>query len=221
VLVVVEDRNVQLLAEAFFELEAPGRTDVLEIDPAEARGQELDGLDDLVDVLRGKADRERVALPSITGSAASGPMSPRPSTAVPSVTTATLFCFMVREKARWRSSLMARHTRATPGVQTMERSSRVRIGTLLWISIFPPRCMRKVRSDTLTTRTPFRRFSRATICWPCSLSRALIVMSRMIRWPLDSTRSTAPMSPPASPMASATRPSMPGRFRIPRRTVRL
>ncbi len=36
------------------------------------------------------------ALPSITGMAAFGPMSPRPSTAVPSVTTATVFFFIVR-----------------------------------------------------------------------------------------------------------------------------
>ena len=33
--------------------------------------------------------RNRQHLPSITGSDAAGPMSPRPSTAVPSVTTAT------------------------------------------------------------------------------------------------------------------------------------
>jgi hypothetical protein len=35
------------------------------------------------------------ALPSITGCAPLGPMSPRPRTAVPSVTTATVFCLMV------------------------------------------------------------------------------------------------------------------------------
>ena len=35
------------------------------------------------------------ALPSMTGSAASGPISPRPSTAVPSVTTATTCDFQV------------------------------------------------------------------------------------------------------------------------------
>ena len=34
--------------------------------------------------------------PSITGRAAAGPMSPRPSTAEPSVTTATVFCLIVR-----------------------------------------------------------------------------------------------------------------------------
>ena len=37
----------------------------------------------------------RSALPSMTGMAALGPMSPRPSTAVPSVTTATAFALMV------------------------------------------------------------------------------------------------------------------------------
>ena len=34
---------------------------------------------------------KRMAFPSITGIAARGPMSPRPKTAVPSVTTATRF----------------------------------------------------------------------------------------------------------------------------------
>ena len=33
----------------------------------------------------------------MTGMAARGPMSPRPSTAVPSVTTATQFCLIVSE----------------------------------------------------------------------------------------------------------------------------
>jgi hypothetical protein len=70
---------------------------------------------------RGKASMsanslKSIALPSITGNAASGPMFPRPSTAVPSVTTATAFCLMVSAKTFSRSSLMARQTRATPGV---------------------------------------------------------------------------------------------------------
>ena len=37
----------------------------------------------------------RIYLPSITGIPASGPISPRPSTAVPSLTTATRFPFAV------------------------------------------------------------------------------------------------------------------------------
>ena len=57
-----------------------------------------------------------MALPSITGMAASGPMSPRPSTAVPSETTATVLALIVYLKAFWRLSAIAVHTRATPGV---------------------------------------------------------------------------------------------------------
>ena len=41
---------------------------------------------------------KRTALPSITGSAPSGPMSPSPSTAVPSLTTATVFCLIVSDQ---------------------------------------------------------------------------------------------------------------------------
>ena len=50
---------------------------------------------------------KRIAFPSITGSAASGPMSPRPSTAVPSVTTATAFCLTVRFQTFSGSSAIA------------------------------------------------------------------------------------------------------------------
>ena len=52
----------------------------------------------------------------MTGIAASGPMSPSPSTAVPSVTTATVLPFTVRFQARSVSSWIACDTRATPGV---------------------------------------------------------------------------------------------------------
>ncbi len=41
-----------------------------------------------------------IDLPSITGRAASGPMLPRPSTALPSVTMATQLRLMVRLRAR-------------------------------------------------------------------------------------------------------------------------
>ena len=57
-----------------------------------------------------------IALPSITGIAASGPMSPRPSTAVPSETTATVLRLIVNWKARSGSAAIAEQTRATPGV---------------------------------------------------------------------------------------------------------
>ena len=56
------------------------------------------------------------ALPSITGIAASGPMSPRPRTALPSETTATVLRLIVYWKALSRSRAIAEQTRATPGV---------------------------------------------------------------------------------------------------------
>ena len=56
------------------------------------------------------------ALPSITGSAAAGPRLPRPRTAEPSVTTATVLRLMVRRRASSGFFAMARHTLATPGV---------------------------------------------------------------------------------------------------------
>ncbi len=55
-------------------------------------------------------------LPSITGIAASGPMSPRPRTALPSDTTATVLRLIVYWNARSRSLWIAMQTRATPGV---------------------------------------------------------------------------------------------------------
>jgi hypothetical protein len=56
------------------------------------------------------------ALPSITGMAALGPMSPRPRTAVPSVMTATELRLMVSRRASSGFSAIAWQTRATPGV---------------------------------------------------------------------------------------------------------
>ena len=56
------------------------------------------------------------ALPSITGRAPSGPMSPSPRTAVPSLTTATVFCLIVSDQTFEGSAAIADETRATPGV---------------------------------------------------------------------------------------------------------
>ncbi len=54
-------------------------------------------------------------LPSITGLAASGPMLPRPSTAVPLVTTATRLARAVRREAAAGSATIASQAAATPG----------------------------------------------------------------------------------------------------------
>ena len=72
-----------------------------------------------------------IALPSITGIAARGPMSPSPSTAVPSDTTATVLRLIVYWNALSGSSWIAPQTRATPGVYAIDRSSRVFSGLLL------------------------------------------------------------------------------------------
>src|SRR3990170_1728372 len=109
---------------------------------------------------------------------------------------------------------MAMQTRATPGVYAIDRSSRVLTLILPRTSILPPRCMRKVRSETLTTFTPVTARIRSTTCWPWRSSRALNVRSRVIVDLPTSTRSIAPMSPPALPMADVTRPSIPGLFWI-------
>ena len=55
------------------------------------------------------------ALPSITGLEASGPMLPRPSTAVPLESTATRFWRIVMASASAGSAAMARQAAATPG----------------------------------------------------------------------------------------------------------
>ena len=52
----------------------------------------------------------------MTGMAPAGPMSPRPSTAVPSETTATVLATQVYVRASSGWSAIAVQTRATPGV---------------------------------------------------------------------------------------------------------
>ncbi len=122
----------------------------------------------------------RAALPSITGSAAAGPMSPRPSTAVPSVTTATVLRLIVSRRASSGLAAMARQTRATPGVYARERSSRFFSGTLGSTDSLPPRCSRKVRSLTLRTVIPGRELITSEIFSACSSSTVLQVTSTTI-----------------------------------------
>jgi hypothetical protein len=120
------------------------------------------------------------ALPSITGIAASGPMSPRPSTAVPSETTATVFCLTVRFHAEAGSSAIASEIRATPGVYAIDRSSLVFNGTFDCTSILPPRCMRNVRSEMRSTSMPSSERTASAIRCRCSSSPAETVTSRTL-----------------------------------------
>ena len=121
------------------------------------------------------------ALPSITGSAAAGPRLPSPSTAEPSVTTATALRLIVSRRASSGCAAIARQTRATPGVYAMDRSSRLRSGTLERTSILPPRCSRNVRSLTLPIRTPSTARSASTSRSACGWSLAAQVTSTTIR----------------------------------------
>jgi len=74
------------------------------IDPAHGRLEQSTEPDHVLRVFRPDLEvedvdvrerLERIPLPSITGLAASGPILPRPSTAVPLLTTATRFPFAV------------------------------------------------------------------------------------------------------------------------------
>ena len=137
------------------------------------------------------------AFPSITGSAASAPRLPRPSTAEPSVTTATVLRLIVSRRASSGFSAMAMHTRATPGVYTRERSSRLRMGTLDLISSLPPRCTKKVRSLTflMTTPSTVRRASTSSSAWAVDV--AAQVTSTWIRPCPDPVTSSPVTIPPA------------------------
>ena len=82
----------------------------------------------------------RADLPSMTGSAAFGPMSPRPSTAVPSEMTATTRDAQVYARAAAGSRAIRLDTPATPGVYSIDRSRRSAIGARSSMLSFPPRC---------------------------------------------------------------------------------
>jgi hypothetical protein len=132
-------------------------------------------------------------------------MLPSPSTAEPSVTTATVLRLMVSLRTASGSLAMAIEMRATPGVYAIERSSRVFNGTLGSTEIVPPRWSRNVRSliavtcEPSTTSTAARSFS----AWPSST--ALHVMSTVMPEPV-STTSNAETVPPASPTAVVIAP---------------
>jgi hypothetical protein len=50
VLVIVEDRDIQLLLEPFLDLETPGGSDIFQVYPAEARGEVLYRGNDLLGI---------------------------------------------------------------------------------------------------------------------------------------------------------------------------
>ena len=76
-------------------------------------------------------------MPSITGLPASGPMSPRPSTAVPLLTTATRLPRAVYSLASFGSRAISSQANATPGEYASARSRWVTIGLVAVTLILP------------------------------------------------------------------------------------
>src|SRR3954454_6788816 len=70
------------------------------------------------------------ALPSMTGIAAAAPRLPSPSTAEPSVTTATVLRLIVSRRASDGLAAVAWQTRGAPGGVARERAARVRRAAL-------------------------------------------------------------------------------------------
>ena len=79
----------------------------------------------------------KTPFPSITGLPASGPILPRPSTAVPFDTTATRFPLAVYLYTSSIFFSISRHGSATPGLYARERSLEVRQGFVATTSTFP------------------------------------------------------------------------------------
>src|SRR4051794_7812557 len=101
----------------------------------------------------------------------------------------------------------------------MLRSSRVRTGSLLRCSILPPTWTRNVRSVVSISRAPSTWSTALATLSACSSPAVSTVMLRTVWAPSRLTVSMAPMLPPASPIAVATRPSIPGRWSISTRRM--
>ena len=127
VLIVVEHRDVQQVPQPALDLEASGRGDVFEVDPAEPGrdGLTMSTISSMSWVSRhdrpgvdaAELLEQHAAFPSITGMAAAGPMLPRPEHRGP-VGHHRHGVPFDRQPAERRLGFaaIARHTRATPGV---------------------------------------------------------------------------------------------------------
>ena len=155
-----------------------------------------------------------IALPSITGIAASGPMSPRPSTADAVGDDGDRVALdRVLEGLR---AVLAR----SPGRRAPRRACRPSRGRracaaacLLRSSILPPTCSAKRAVGGVDHAR--RRRPRAIAS---TMRSAVLLVAGVDRdvahacgRPRPTSRSTEPIVPPASPIAVATRPSIPGR----------
>jgi hypothetical protein len=99
VLIIMEDRNLHGLLESLLDVETFRRLDVLKVNTAESRLQQLAGLDNLIRIFCVQFDIKDINVgktlekipPSMTGLPAKAPRLPSPRTAVPFETTATRF----------------------------------------------------------------------------------------------------------------------------------
>src|ERR671933_47454 len=88
------------------------------------------------------------------------------------------------------------------------------------VNSLPPRCSSNVRSVVSSRLAPSMASTTAAMASPCSASVASTVISRTAFPSPSSTVSMSPIDPPASPIAVATRPSIPGRRSNSTRRVR-
>ena len=147
----------------------------------------------------------------MTGIAASGPMSPSPSTAVPSVTTATVLPFTVRFQARSRVLVdRLRHARDARRVGHREVVARLDRNGAVHADLAAQVQLERPVGDAWTL-TPSTCWTAATTASPCAASTHDTVMSRTTSLPSTRTRSIAPRMPPWCPIALATSPNEPGR----------
>ena len=148
----------RVLTQPRLDLEATRRRDVFEVDPAEAGGDALRRADDLVDVLGrrqiGKAstppnvlEEHRLALHH-RQCRLRGRCRPGPSTAEPSVTTATMLPFIVSVRALARSLAIAIEMRPRPGY----RPSRGRHASSAAALATPRSCRRGAPGTSGRTR---------------------------------------------------------------------
>ena len=230
VLVVVEDRDVELLAQPALDLEAARRGDVLEVDAAEARRDGLDRAHDLVDVLRREAERERVdaaelleqhrlALHHGHGRLGADVAEAEHGGAVRHDGDRVA---LDRERPGALGRLVDRHAdprdaRRVGHREIVARAHRRLRGDL---DLAAEVQQEGAVGDALDVDAR-QRAHRVDDALAVLESPALTVMSRTVPSRPARTRSIAPRSPPASPIAAATRAKLPGAEGTTTRIVRL
>jgi hypothetical protein len=127
----VEDWDFHALTQFALDIKTIGGFDVFEVNAAKSGLECRNDFNQLFGVFLIDLDvkyidaREflnRTALPSMTGLLAKGPMSPRPKTAVPLVTTPTKLPRLVYLKAAAGSLTISSQGAATPGVYAKAKS---------------------------------------------------------------------------------------------------